>query len=139
MSTYLPADVKILEYSEDPDGQEAVWIDVEFIDPSEFSLTETSVRQGVNQRKQVTAMKDVEVDATLFDHSKLTALRLLEQAKTEVAWRVTLLDGTIVQTELAPFSIDREITQADGLQGYQILSAYGTDGSEEPTDDTYPE
>lgn len=136
MPTYIPADVEKLEYIEDPDGTPTT-TDVNFIDPSAFTITETPVRQGVNERKQVTAMKDVEVDCILFDHDELSGLRTIEQDLTEIAWKITLLDGTTIQTEVAPISIGRELSQADGLQGFQIMSSYGTDNSN-PVTDTYP-
>lgn len=138
MPTYLPADVKSLRYSEDPTDANPVFVDVNFIDPSAFSITETSVRQPVNHRKQVTAIKDVSVDILLFDHALLTSLRTLEQAFTEIAWELTLLDGTTILTKVAPISIDREVAQSDGLQGYQILSNYGEGYGTTPVTDTYP-
>lgn len=133
MATYLPADVKTLEYTEDdPGGVDPTYVDVNFIDPSAYTITETPVRQGVNSRKQVTAMKDVEIDCLLFDHALLTSIRTLEQANTPVAWKLTLMDDSTITTKRAPISIGRELSQSDGLQGFQVLSNYGTTGTVDP-------
>lgn len=121
---YKPAEYVKLEYSEDPDDMDPTWVDVNFIDPSECEITVTPVRQVVNQNKQVTAKKEVEIDLALFDRGSFSSLLTIEQAFTEIAWRFTRVDGSSVETELAPISIGEEFTDEDGLEGFQILSNY---------------
>ncbi len=139
MPTYKPAEYSKLEYSEDPEAAEPVWVNVNFLDPSEVTITTSSVRQGINEGQQATAKKLVEGDFLLFDSDVKSSLETLEQSITPIAWRLTNIDGSTKETvKLATFSIDEEITTEEGLQGFQVLTSYHVGYSQAPLTSTEP-
>lgn len=138
MPTYLAADIAKLEYTDDSESPST--IDTEFIDPSGITITVNAVRQGVNEGKQVTAYKEVEVELTLFDRDTTkSSLATIEQSDEEITWTITLLDGTTIETaKTAPISIEDTVEQGEGLLPYTVLSTYHVDRSEDAYSETPP-
>jgi hypothetical protein len=127
MPTYRPSEYDMLEYTEDLDPAEgsAVWINVNFIEPSECTFTVEPIRQPVNRGEQATAIKSVEGEFLLFDGVIKSSLETLEQSHKPAAWRLRNIDGSYrVMPHESLFSIGEEVTTDDGMQGYQILLSY---------------
>lgn len=130
MAEYTASDISKLEVI--IDGGAA--INVNLVDPTAITITQTAVRQALQQGKQATAKKRVEISARLFDQATAVkgALATAEAEISEVAFRVTLLDSDkSIETEATFISIEENVAQADGFHGYTVLGSYEVDRSQD--------